>query len=194
MSYSCLEELQVDLDLHTLDKISVLSNIGCQCNKGWFVITNDGYCHLFDRDGNLDDIKKIKQLEEKHIRKDITKIIIPNSVTSIRSCTFWDCSLTNVMIGNGVTRIGPYAFDGCWDLMSVTISNNIKSIGKRAFAWCRGLRSMTIPNSVTRIGYAAFIHCNCLTNLTFKGKTLEQVKKMKNYPWKIEDESIIKVE
>ena len=70
MSYSCLEELQVDLDLHTLDKTPVLSKAGRRYDDGWLVITNNGYCHLFDKDGNLDDIKKITQLKEEHIRKD----------------------------------------------------------------------------------------------------------------------------
>ena len=31
-----------------------------------------------------------------------------------------------------------------------------------------------------------------LTNLLFKGKTLEEVKAMKNYPFGIQDESVIK--
>ena len=46
MSYSCLEELQVDLDLHTLDKTLVLSKAGRKYNNGWFVVTDDGNCHL----------------------------------------------------------------------------------------------------------------------------------------------------
>ena len=131
MSYSCLEELQVDLDLYALDKTVVLSKAGCQCNEGWFIITDDGYCHLFDKDGNLDDIKKIKQLEEKHIRKDITKIVIPNNVTSI----------------------GWNAFSSCRGLTSVTIPDSVTSIRSSAFEACVGLTSVTIPDSVTNIGY-----------------------------------------
>ena len=73
MSYSCLEELQVDLDLHMPDKTLVLSKAGCKYKNGWLVITDDGICRLFDRDGNPDDVKKVTQLEEKHIRKDIKK-------------------------------------------------------------------------------------------------------------------------
>jgi len=33
-----------------------------------------------------------------------------------------------------------------------------------------------------------------LTDIIFKGKTLEEVKSMDNYPWGIKDESIIKAE
>ena len=52
MSYSCLEELQVDLDLHALDKTNVLSNAGSKYDNGWLIVTDDGICHLFDKDGN----------------------------------------------------------------------------------------------------------------------------------------------
>ena len=171
MSYSCLEELQVDLDLHTLDKTSVLSKAGCKYKNGWFVVTDDGICHLCQKDGNLDDIKKVTCLTEKHIKKDIKKIIIPNNVKSI----------------------GDWAFHGCRSLTSMTVPNSVTSIGTWAFTYCTSLTSVTIPSSVTRIGWFAFSGYSKLINLTFKGKTLEQVKKMNNYPWGIKDESIIQV-
>ena len=50
----------------------------------------------------------------------ITSITIPNSVTSIDSFAFEDCSsLTSVTIGNGVTSIGDYAFEDCSGLTSI---------------------------------------------------------------------------
>ena len=172
MSYSCLEELQVDLDLHTLDKTNVLSKAGRKYNNGWFIVTDDGHYHLFDRDGNLDDIKKITRLEEKHIRKNIIKIIIPDSVVRIESAAFYGCN---------------------W-LASVTIPDSVMSIGAWAFHNCHSLTSVMIPDGIMSIGNWAFNYCDALENLTFKGKTLEQVKKMNSYPWGIEDESIIQVE
>ena len=217
MSYSCLEELQVDLDLHIPDKTSILSKTGCKYKDGWLIVTDDGICHLFDKDSNLDDIKKVTQLEEKHIRKDITKIVIPdsvkyiknhtfmydnklmsvtipNSMTDIERGVFFGCnSLMSITLGHDVKSIGEYAFFNCSSLTSITIPNGVKSIRECAFFDCSNLMSMTIPDSVTSIKYGAFNGCDKLTNLTFKGKTLEQVKEMKCYPWKIEDESIIRV-
>ena len=193
MSYSCLEELQTILDLHVSDKTFVLSDAGCKCNNGWFVVTDDGHCHLFGKDGNLDDIKKIKHLEEKYIRKDIKKIIIPDTVIRIESDAFFKCSgLTNVTIPDSVTNIGNWAFEGCSGLTSVTIPGSVTSIGGCAFESCSGLTSVTIPDNVMNIGKWAFDNCNNLKSLVFKGKTLNQVKKMKDYPWGIKDESIIK--
>ncbi|MCM8871999.1 MAG: leucine-rich repeat domain-containing protein [Paludibacteraceae bacterium] len=72
-------------------------------------------------------------------------------------------SIKNVVINNGVTSIGDYAFYNCKGLTSVTIPNSVTSIGFRAFEGCTGLTSVTIPNSVTSIGYEAFVGCTGLT-------------------------------
>ena len=178
-----------------LDKTNILSKVGYQYDEEWLIVTSDGICHLFDKDGNLDDIKKITQLKEKHIRKDITKIVIPDSVTSIGYEAFDGCdNLTNVTIPDSVKSIGDYAFYNCYNLTSVTIPDSVTNIGDYVFFGCSCLTNVTIPDSVTSIGSWAFYNCNGLINLTFKGKTLEQVKKIKGYPWGIEDESIIRVE
>jgi len=50
-----------------------------------------------------------------------------------------------------------------------------------------------IPNSVTSIGDYAFAGCSNLTSLIFQGKTLSEIQEIENYPWGIEDTSIISV-
>ena len=92
--------------------------------------------------------------------------IIPNSVTSIGSCAFYDCSsLTTITIPNSVTSIGEEAFADCSSLTSITIPNSVTSIGKNAFYGCSSLTSITIPNSVTSIGEGAFAYCSSLTSI-----------------------------
>jgi hypothetical protein len=74
--------------------------------------------------------------------------------------------IKSVVIENGVTRIGEYAFFGCRSLASVTIPNSVTSIGDSAFLFCRSLASVTIPDSVTSIGDYSFYGCRSLTNVT----------------------------
>ncbi len=64
--------------------------------------------------------------------------------------------IKKIVINNGVTNIGSYAFDGCTNLTSITIPNSVTSIGSVAFYGCTSLSSITIPNSVTSIGDMAF--------------------------------------
>ena len=99
--------------------------------------------------------------------KEITDLVIPNSVTDIREYAFSGCSgLTSVSIPNSVTSIGAGAFSDCSSLTSVSIPNSVTSIGAGAFSYCSSLTSVTIPNSVTTIGGSAFEYCSSLTSVT----------------------------
>lgn len=71
----------------------------------------------------------------------------------------------SVIIENGVTNIGNYAFDHCEHLTSITISDSVTSIGEVAFSCCSNLTSVTIPDYVTGIGRFAFIDCSRLTSV-----------------------------
>lgn len=99
---------------------------------------------------------------------DMDEVVIPDQITYIGSWAFWQCNgLTNVTIPDSVTEIGEYAFE-----------------------YSYGLTNMTIPASVTEIGEGAFYNCKNLISVVFKGKTLEEVRSMKNYPWYIPSEKI----
>ncbi len=74
-------------------------------------------------------------------------------------------SITSVIIEDGVTSIGNFAFRYCRSLTSVTIPNSVTSIGKEAFYDCRSLTSVMIPNSITSIGDHAFSNCSSLTSI-----------------------------
>ncbi len=86
-------------------------------------------------------------------RNDITKVIIPDSVTSI----------------------GRYAFYDCDSLTSVTIGDSVISIGYSAFSGCSSLKSITIPDSVTSIKNDAFFNCRALTEINFNATTMNDL-------------------
>ena len=100
-------------------------------------------------------------------KADIKTVVIKDGVTSIGNFAFSYCTgLTSIEIPNSVTSIGSRAFDGCTGLTSVTIPNSVTSIGYGAFDGCSGLTSIEIPNSVTSIGSRAFDGCTGLTSVT----------------------------
>jgi hypothetical protein len=70
--------------------------------------------------------------------------------------------ITTVVIQNGVTSIGNFAFYHCTSLTSVSIPHSVTSIGNSAFAGCTSLMSVIIPNSVTNIGISVFAGCTSL--------------------------------
>lgn len=84
--------------------------------------------------------------------------------------------LTNVVIGDSVTEIGSYLFNGCIGLKEINISSNVKSIKNYAFKGCFGLTKLIIPKNVDYIGMNVFYGSNIKeieiedgeSNLTFE--------------------------
>ena len=99
--------------------------------------------------------------------KKVKKYTIPESVTSIESNAFYNCSsLQSINIPNGVTSIGFSAFQNCSLLQSINIPNGVTSIENNTFNACTSLHSITIPSSVTSIGIYAFQNCSSLQSVT----------------------------
>lgn len=95
----------------------------------------------------------------------VTDLVIPNGVTSIGDWAFVKCNLNSVIIPKGVTSIGEGAFAYCNRLTSVTMGNSVTEIGWFAFYGCSDLTSVLIPKSVTNIGEDAFSDCYVLTSV-----------------------------
>ena len=102
----------------------------------------------------------------------IKKIVIEDGVTSIGDWAFPECkNLTSITIPNSVTRIGDWGFTGCTSLKSIIIPNSVKRIGVGAFSSCESLTSVTISKSVKSIEKGAFDDCYELKSITFEGST-----------------------
>ena len=65
---------------------------------------------------------------------------------------------------------------------NLVIPEGVTSIGNYAFYNCSGLTSITIPNSVTSIGNSAFNYCSGLTSINYNG-TKEQWKAIDKDLW-----------
>jgi hypothetical protein len=94
----------------------------------------------------------------------LTKIDIPDSVISIGMWAFGDCTgLTEINIPDGVTYIGSSAFNGCTNLSKATISGDI---GYAAFQNCSNLSDVVILNNISSIDEYGFSECTSLTEIS----------------------------
>ena len=93
-------------------------------------------------------------------------VIIPDGVTGIGDWAFCLCkSLKSVTLPDSVLSIGKRAFDSCRSLTEVNLPRGIIEIGDYAFSECTSLKSITIPESVSSIGDYAFSECTSLKNI-----------------------------
>ena len=192
-----ISELQIQLDISSGDELKVLKQLAHKTSYGGylFVDSYDGQCYLLDKHGKLDDISKVKRIENHAFENCISfkSIIIPDSIISIGNGAFYYCtSLKSIVISDSVKSIGNDAFIGCTSLKSITIPNAVESVGEWAFVSCTSLESIIIPDSVESIGEWAFGDCTSLKEIIFKGKKMDQIKAIVDYPWGIKDISIIK--
>ena len=91
------------------------------------------------------------------VRWAINKVVIEDGVTSIGSYAFsFDLSVTDVTLPNSLKTIGRNAFWGCYGLTSVVIPEGVTTIGAYVFEQCTAMETITVPASATKFGDRAF--------------------------------------
>ena len=140
--------------------------------KGYTYWNEDNLTWKLDADGTLTisgtgAMKNYKDGDQSPVfnNSNVKKVVIENGVTSIGNYAFSYTGLKSITIPDSVTSIGNYAFSYT-DLKSITIPDRVTSIGYGAFYHCTSLTSITIPDRVTSIGFSAFSGCKNLTSIT----------------------------
>ncbi|WP_418402947.1 leucine-rich repeat domain-containing protein [Alistipes putredinis] len=82
--------------------------------------------------------------------------------------------ISSLTIGEGVTRIGDYAFMLCSFVTKVVIPESVTSMGDWAFYDCTGLQEAYIGDGVTEIAAKAFAECTALKTVVI-GKSIQRI-------------------
>ena len=82
--------------------------------------------------------------------------------------------ISSLTIGEGVTRIGDYAFMLCSFVTKVVIPESVTSMGDWAFCYCTGLQEAYIGDGVTEIAAKAFAECTALKTVVI-GKSIQRI-------------------
>lgn len=104
----------------------------------------------------------------------IESVVIEDGVTSIGEFAFYDfIRLTSLRIASSVTKIGNAAFYECTSLTSLIIPSSVTEIGNGAFYGCHELTSLVIPDGVKVIRPVLFFNCTGLTSVTIPNGVTE---------------------
>ena len=96
----------------------------------------------------------------------VKKIIVEDGVTEIGDYAF--CAMEaveSVVLPDSVTRIGDWAFAGCTGLSQIQMTQNLKEIGYFAFGECASLEAIDLPNTLETVSGSEFSGCESLKKI-----------------------------
>ena len=100
-------------------------------------------------------------------RESITDVVIGSGITHIGNyafCRFY--GMKAFTLPDTVTSIGTGAFLNCLYVTDIQLPANLTVIGDSAFEACRDLVTLTLPDTVSSIGTGAFRSCEAMTGIT----------------------------
>ena len=107
-------------------------------------------------------------------RSQITSVVVENGITEIGDFAFYGLTnLKEISIADSVTKIGHYALKNCGALSAVNLPEKLESIGESAFYGCTALKDITFHENVQSIGNYALARCSELRKVVFEGDAPE---------------------
>ena len=99
--------------------------------------------------------------------QDILQVIIQDGVSSIGDYAFHSCNaLESISIPDSVSSIGKDSFRGCSALTGIHVPEGVQSIRPETFYGCTSLTEVVLPSTITVIGYDAFNYCESLQTIS----------------------------
>jgi len=150
----------------SLDSLDGIIACGTCGTTALWSLHKNGELRIFG-EGAMEDYTSAADQPWYSYASDITSVIIHEGITSAGAYAFRQLTnLGSIYFPNSIKSLNSNALRGCTSLTSVTVPDGVTSIGQVAFYGCTSLTSIDIPNSVTGIGASAFYGCTGLTSVT----------------------------
>lgn len=117
-------------------------------------------------DGAMDDFESSDAVEWIAVRTSATNLVIEEGITSIGDYAFYYMpALTTVHLPTTMTELGDFSFAFCSALETLTIPEGVATLGVGTFESCGALSSMYLPTSLETVGDSAFAFCYSLKSI-----------------------------
>jgi len=116
------------------------------------------------------------------VPKDVTHVRFHSSVIEVAGYEYDDyepidhgyaflgCKkLKEVVLNEGLLKIGKYAFSGCTSLKRIEFPSSLVEIGELAFCDCESLERIELPPTLTEIGKYVFKECGLKEVVLYEG-------------------------
>ena len=99
---------------------------------------------------------------------DIKKLVVQDGVTYIGKWAFSECAdLEEIVLSDTVKTIGTDAFQGCKKLKKVDLGKGVETIQNGAFELCSAIEEIDLPDTLTTVERNAFFVCSSLKSISF---------------------------
>ena len=157
-----------------------VNDVSREVANGWsgsttWVLTDDGVL-TFSGNGKMKNYTYKSEMPWYKYFNMITRIVIEEGVTSIGDYAFYGVpKVESIEIASTVTSIGDYAFKNAPKLNNVVLPQKLTSLGESAFYACTGLTSIEIPARLYTIKAYTFKNCSNLTSVIFNEGNLQKI-------------------
>ena len=116
--------------------------------------------------GNMPDYSETVNAPWYAYRSQIGSIVVGEGVTGIGSYAFYQCNqAVTVSLPDTLEKLGAYCFSGCKMLKAAVIPEGISEIPSDCFYECFALETVELPDSIRSFGSSAFYLCGSLREI-----------------------------
>lgn len=140
-SMQALRQIILPASLETLGDGALSS-----CNHLTAIDVTSGNAHFDSYDGVLYNADRTQLLAFPSGRTD-ELFTVPEGVTAIHASAFEDCGVSSVILPEGVTTLGDFAFAYSWNLSTVRLPSTLIHFGTMPFTDCENLTLEVVSGS-----------------------------------------------
>jgi hypothetical protein len=173
-------ETETETETTTVSSSSIEEGVVYECEYDDLSWSYENKVLKIYGEGDMYDYHRPYDVPWYDVREEIEEVIIEDGVTCIGKYAFnWCKSLVKVTMPDTILSINKSAFDTCTSLEELRLSSNLQTIVEDSFYNCTSLLSLDIPDSVITIEPMAFNKCTSLEYVNFGENS--QLKEIGSY-------------
>lgn len=129
-------------------------------------LTVSGSGRMNDCSGDSDDTSHFTNAPWARYAGSVKKIVISEGITVVGDYAFATCTAArSVSLPYTLTDMGIYCFAECTSLRKITLPASVDGVGDFAFYGCTALRSVRLEHGIETLGEGAFDGCTALREI-----------------------------